>query len=253
MRTISSRSFSLARVEISVATSSIASASLNGAGSSTSWPASIFEKSRMSLMMVSSALPDLTMISVKVFCLGSRSDLASSSAMPSTPFIGVRDLVAHIGQEFGLGAVGQHRPALRFLQLLLALLLFGDVDRRAEQIERAVGGDQRALARHLVTHAAVGIASTVSSISWLLPGPQDGAVALHEGRGRFRRNLEVGLADRVLGGNAGQLRPVLVDVERASDPRAWRRSPPARCRSGCGISRSRAGFPEAAPRAPSSR
>ncbi len=41
-------------------------------------------------MMVSSAFPDLTMMSVKARCLGSSSDLASSSAMPSTPFIGVR-------------------------------------------------------------------------------------------------------------------------------------------------------------------
>ena len=65
------------------------------------------------------------------------------------------DLVAHIGEELGLGAVGQHGPALRLLQLLLALLLLGHVDRRAEQIERAVGGDHRALARHLVAHAAI--------------------------------------------------------------------------------------------------
>ena len=41
-------------------------------------------------MMVSSALPDLTMTSVKVFWRGVSSVLARSSAMPSTPFIGVR-------------------------------------------------------------------------------------------------------------------------------------------------------------------
>ena len=41
-------------------------------------------------MMVSSALPDLTMTSVKVRWRGLSSVLASSSAMPSTPFIGVR-------------------------------------------------------------------------------------------------------------------------------------------------------------------
>ena len=41
-------------------------------------------------MMVSNALPDLTITSVKVFWRGLSSVLASNSAMPSTPFIGVR-------------------------------------------------------------------------------------------------------------------------------------------------------------------
>ncbi len=89
-RTMSSMFFSATRAETSVATSSTASARRNGAGSRVSWPALILEKSRMSLMMVSNALPDFTMTSVKVFWRGVSSVLASSSAMPSTPFMGVR-------------------------------------------------------------------------------------------------------------------------------------------------------------------
>ncbi len=42
---------------------SITAAMLNGASSSSTLPASIFEKSRMSLMMVSSASPDMRIVS----------------------------------------------------------------------------------------------------------------------------------------------------------------------------------------------
>ena len=122
------------------------------------------------------------------------------------------DLVAHIGEEFGLGAVGKHGPALRLLQLPLALLLFRHVDRRAEQIERAVGGDHRALARHLITYAAARIGDGLLDFL-ALAREQYGAVVLHEGETVVARYLEVGLADRLFGGNAGQLRPVLIDVD----------------------------------------
>ena len=61
-----------------------------GAGSSVSFPASILEKSRMSLMMVSSASPDLGSRRRSVCWRGVSSVSSSSSAMPSTPFIGVR-------------------------------------------------------------------------------------------------------------------------------------------------------------------
>ena len=155
-------------------------------------------------MIVSSALPDLTMISVKVFCLGSRSDCASNSAMPSTPFIGVRIswLILARNSDFARSASTARR--LRFLQLLLALLLLGDVDGRAKQIERAVGRDHRALARHLVARLPSD-AVAVSSISWLSPVAKDGAIAFHEGEAVVPGYLHVGLADRVLVGNARQV------------------------------------------------
>jgi len=41
-------------------------------------------------MIVSRALPDFTMMSTKVFWRVSRLEPANSSAMPSTPFMGVR-------------------------------------------------------------------------------------------------------------------------------------------------------------------
>ena len=90
MRTASSKSFSATRDDTNVATSSMASFILKGAGSSFNWPASIFEKSRISLMMVNNEVPDFTMISIKVFCLLSSDVRASNSAIPNTPFIGVR-------------------------------------------------------------------------------------------------------------------------------------------------------------------
>ena len=106
MRTMSSRFFSATRADISAATSSTASASRNGSGSSVSWPALIFEKSRMSLMMVSSALPDLAMTSVKVFWRGVSSVLRQKLRHAEHAVHRRADLVAHIGEEFGLGAIG---------------------------------------------------------------------------------------------------------------------------------------------------
>ena len=106
MRTMSSRFFSATRAETSVATSSTASASRNGSGSSVSWPALIFEKSRMSLMMVSSALPDLTITSVKVFWRGVELGPGQQLGHAEHAVHRRADLVAHIGEEFGLGAVG---------------------------------------------------------------------------------------------------------------------------------------------------
>ena len=54
------------------------------------------------------------------------------------------DLVAHIGQEFRLGAIGEHGAALRFLKLALALLEFGDVGAGADEMDGAVDRDQPA-------------------------------------------------------------------------------------------------------------
>lgn len=53
-------------------------------------PASIFEQSRMSLTMVRSVLPELTMAEVRSAWSGVRSVFSSSFAMPMMPFMGVR-------------------------------------------------------------------------------------------------------------------------------------------------------------------
>ena len=53
-------------------------------------PASILEKSRMSLRMVSSASPEACTVSANSRCSAPRSVSSSSEVMPSTPFIGVR-------------------------------------------------------------------------------------------------------------------------------------------------------------------
>ncbi len=55
-----------------------------------SLPASTFEKSRMSLMMCSSASAEREMVSERWRCRGVRSVVCSTSDMPMTPFIGVR-------------------------------------------------------------------------------------------------------------------------------------------------------------------
>ena len=53
-------------------------------------PASILEKSRISLMIVRSASPLPRMVSVNSRCRGLSSPSSSSPVMPITPFIGVR-------------------------------------------------------------------------------------------------------------------------------------------------------------------
>ena len=62
----------------------------NGSDSRSTLPASIFEKSRMSLMIVSSASPDVRIVSAKSRCSGSSSVSRSRPLIPMTAFIGVR-------------------------------------------------------------------------------------------------------------------------------------------------------------------
>ena len=57
-------------------------------------------------MMVSSALPDLTMTSVKVFWRGVELGLGEQLGHAEHAVHRRADLVAHIGEEFGFGAVG---------------------------------------------------------------------------------------------------------------------------------------------------
>ena len=59
-------------------------------------------------MMVSSALPDLTMMSVKRLLLRVEVGLGQQFGHAEHAVHRRADLVAHIGQEFRLGAVGEH-------------------------------------------------------------------------------------------------------------------------------------------------
>src|SRR4029450_4463144 len=67
-----------------------------------SLPASIFEKSRISLIMPSSASPEVLAVVKNSRCSAVRSVPSASSVMPRMPLMGggCADLMAHIGQEF---------------------------------------------------------------------------------------------------------------------------------------------------------
>ena len=69
---------------------SIRARSENGASSSSMRPASIFEKSSTSSMMRSSAAAELRTVPTRRFWRSFRGSRSSSSAVPTTPFIGVR-------------------------------------------------------------------------------------------------------------------------------------------------------------------
>ena len=62
----------------------------NGSDARSTLPASIFEKSRMSLMIVSRASPDVRIVSAKSRCSASSSVSRSRPLIPMTAFIGVR-------------------------------------------------------------------------------------------------------------------------------------------------------------------
>ena len=164
-RTISSRSFSLARVDTSVATSSIASARLNGAevehelaGVDLREIEDVVDDGEQRVARLDDDVGEHLLLRRQLgFCqqLGHAEHAVHRRA----------DLVAHIGEEFGLGAVGEHRLALRFLELLLAFLELGDVGRRADQIERAVGRGHRRSCERSGSAASRRAGRDVSAIS----------------------------------------------------------------------------------------
>ncbi len=87
-------------------------------------------------MMVSSALPDLTMTSVKVFWRGVRSDLGEQLGHAEHAVHRRADLMAHIGQKFRLGAV-----SCLGLEQGLGGLRKGATDRLFHRPENPEGGD----------------------------------------------------------------------------------------------------------------
>ena len=66
------------------------SPSSTSTASSSRWPDSIFEKSRMSLMIASRCRPERSTPCTYCRCSSRRGVASSNSVMPSTPFIGVR-------------------------------------------------------------------------------------------------------------------------------------------------------------------
>ena len=96
-------------------------------GSSSSLPASILEKSRMSLITVSSASADvLTMLQVLAL-LGGEVGVERQLGHAEDAVHRRADLVAHVGQELALGPAGRLGRFLGLLQLLLGPLALGDV------------------------------------------------------------------------------------------------------------------------------
>jgi len=81
---------SAARWRCSATTSSMVSRRSNSSASSTSLPASILEKSSTASMTTRSDSPDRWMIDTRRRCLSSSAVFSSSSAVGSTPFMGVR-------------------------------------------------------------------------------------------------------------------------------------------------------------------
>ena len=81
-------------------------ASSNSATSSSSWPASIFEKSRMSLITVRSLLPRRFDHPQILALLGGQGRVEGQVGHAEDAVHGRADLVAHVRQEFALGAVG---------------------------------------------------------------------------------------------------------------------------------------------------
>jgi len=82
--------FLMARSATLRVASSRLSRRLNSIGSSSTLPASILEKSRMSLMMASSESAEARAVSMSSRCSGVSTVSRASSVIPRTPFMGVR-------------------------------------------------------------------------------------------------------------------------------------------------------------------
>ena len=144
------------------------------AGSSSSLPASIFEKSRMSLMMRSSAsADDLTM---PRYCalLGIVRRLEQQLGHAEHAVHRGADLVAHVGQELALGAVGRLGRVLRQPELLRLLP-------HAAAQRRNPGQRQRGQRRR----------APPSTQSTWLPVNQGGASMTRDGRRRRQQEAEL--------------------------------------------------------------
>ena len=94
----------MARGASSWTTSSTAWYRSKSSDSVSSLPASIFEKSRMSLMMDSSDSPELLTVSTNGRCCASSAVSEQQLGQPQHAVHRRADLVAHVGEELGLRA-----------------------------------------------------------------------------------------------------------------------------------------------------
>ena len=131
------------------------------AGSSSSLPASILEKSRMSLMTASRASAPTRTISEILALLGRQLGVEQQLGHADDAVHRRADLVAHVGQELALGPAGGLGGLLGLLELDLGLFAFaaiaaelvGDVQRSREgdgYRDAVVGRHDGQSARHRV-------------------------------------------------------------------------------------------------------
>jgi hypothetical protein len=92
-------------------------------------PASIFEKSRMSLITTSNASPLEQIVRAASRCSTVELGLHQKFSHPNHPVHGSANLVAHIGQEFALGAAGSFGGHLGIIGFSLGAFLLGDIQR----------------------------------------------------------------------------------------------------------------------------
>jgi hypothetical protein len=102
--------------------SATVSRKLNGATSSSILPASIFEKSRMSLMIVSSDSADWCVAFKYERCSSVMSVSRASSVMPMMPFMGVRISWLMLARKALFASVADSARSLAFIISLVARL-----------------------------------------------------------------------------------------------------------------------------------
>src|ERR1039458_4549070 len=123
MSQVSSRPFWWARKARVLMAGTKLSRSLNSMESSSSLPASILEKSRISLMMVSSESADGRLDHIGVVELfGVESGVQKQVGHPDDAVHGSANLMTHVGEEFALGLVRGFGRFFRFLQSGLGAL-----------------------------------------------------------------------------------------------------------------------------------
>ena len=141
--------------------------------------------------------------------------------MPRTPFMGVRISWLIIGQEFRLGPVGKNRLLLGLLEFRLALLQFGDVRARADQVHTSIAADQTALAGDQVAGRAVTMGEGFFELAHAT-GLDDLAVAFGESSRLPRRRSPRPVCQFALfRRDARNVAPRLVDGIRTAVQRPW--------------------------------
>ncbi len=101
-------------------------------------PASIFDKSRMSLMSCSSKVLVVLMM-LTYSCFSSSSSVEAN--IPENPHNGIErrtDFMAHVGEECGFQFIRLFRTVLGGNQFRLHLFPFSDNQRRAHQGQRLI-------------------------------------------------------------------------------------------------------------------